>query len=932
MNPLGACLLLIGAWAAAAQPPSRILVDYPRDGSIFPPEITAPLFLWRDATPGATLWRIEVAFGDRTRPIRVESQGEPLRIGEIDPRAVADTNELPQLTPEQAEARTWRPDAETWANIKKRSTGRRATVTITGWRGKGGAPVSRGQVTIETSKDPVGAPIFYRDVPLMPSETEKGVIKPLARAGIPLIAWRLRNVGEPSSRLLMTGLHTCANCHSFSLDGKTMGMDLDGPRNDKGMYALAPVKPEMSIGDEDVVKWTSFLGRQKGDLRIGFMSQVSPDGRHVVTMVNGWGAGESNGATNPARRRSGKEMIGNFYVANFKNYGFLQVFYPTGGILAWYDRTAATMHPLPGADDPRYVHTNAVWSPDGKYIVFARAEARAAYPEDRPLAEYANDPNETPIQYDLYRIPFNGGKGGPAEPIAGASANGMSNSFPKVSPDGRWVVYVQARNGQLMRPDSELYIVPFQGGKARRMNANTARMNSWHSFSPNGRWLAFSSKERSPYTQLYLTHVDENGRDSPAILVENTTAANRAVNIPEFVNIPSDGLLKIATPAVEFYRLFDAAWELAQKGEYEAAIPAWKRALAAAPEDARVRMNLGMALARTGKLDQGIVEYRKAIEIDPAYPEAHMNLGVALAESGRIDEAIGQYNEALRNDPEYPEAHSNLGAALASQGKLDEAIEHYRRALDENPRYPEVHSNLGVALARSGKLDEAIRHFQVAVEENPNSAEFLSNLARAWAKTGRIDEGIAYLEKLAEAHPGSAELQNSLGVAMVWRRRADDAVARFEEAVRLTPEFADAHYNLGETLYYLKGDAAEALAHWRAVLRTQPNHLPALDQAARVLATSPEDALRDGAEAVALAERAVKLSGGREPAVLDTLGAAYAEAGRFSEAVETARRAAALAVDGNKQALAETLNSRIALYQSGTPLRTRQPAASSSRP
>ncbi len=120
------------------------------------------------------------------------------------------------------------------------------------------------------------------------------------------------------------------------------------------------------------------------------------------------------------------------------------MFYPTRGILAWYSRETGRLQPLPGADDPRYVQSNAVWSPDGKYLVFVRAEARAPYPEDGKLAEFANDPKETQIRYDLYRIPFNGGKGGRAEPIAGASANGMSNAFPKVSPDGRWIVFVQA--------------------------------------------------------------------------------------------------------------------------------------------------------------------------------------------------------------------------------------------------------------------------------------------------------------------------------------------------------------------------------------------------------------------------------------------------------------------------------------------------------
>ena len=321
-------------------------------------------------------------------------------------------------------------------------------------------------------------------------------------------------------------MHTCANCHSFSGDGKTLGMDLDGPANDKSLYTLVPVQQAMTIRNEDVISWTSFRGEFGSQLREGFMSQVSPDGRRVVTTI----------------KPPGAKATQFYYVANFEDYRFLQVFYPTRGILVWYDRDARKLSPLPGADDPRYVQTDAVWSPGGKYLVFARAEAKDPYPANGKMAAYANDPAEIPIQYDLYRIPFNGGKGGKPEPIAGASHNGMSNSFPKVSPDGRWIVFVQARNGQLMRPDSQLYIVPAAGGEARRMRCNTPLMNSWHSFSPNGRWLVFSSKSRSPYTQMFLTHIDSEGRDSPAILIENSTASNRAVNIPEFVNIPPNGI------------------------------------------------------------------------------------------------------------------------------------------------------------------------------------------------------------------------------------------------------------------------------------------------------------------------------------------------------------------------------------------------------
>ena len=301
--------------------------------------------------------------------------------------------------------------------------------------------------------------------------------------------------------------------------------------------------------------------------------------------------------------------------------------------------------------------------------MFARAEAKDAYPEGSKLAERANDPNETQIRYDLYRIPFNDGRGGEAVPIAGASGNGMSNSFPKISPDGRWIVFVQARNGQLMRPDGKLYIVPAEGGEARLMRANTPLMNSWHSFSPNGRWLVFSSKSRSPYTQMFLTHVDEQGNDTPAILVENSTAANRAVNIPEFVNIPPDGLLKIDAPVTEYYRLIDVASEAMNKGEHEAALPLLKQALAESPGDAVVHNSYGSALAATGHLAEAVAQYRKATALGPDYPDAHNNLASALVQSGRPDEAIAEFRKALALKPDFAEAHVGARRRARPEGE-----------------------------------------------------------------------------------------------------------------------------------------------------------------------------------------------------------------------------------------------------------------------
>ena len=622
---------------------AAITVDYPAEGSIFPPGITPPTFLWRDSSISASVWTIDVAFADGAVGIRAQSAGERLRIGEIDPQCVSATNALPKLTPQQAAARTWIPDAATWEEIERHSTEHPATITITGFQDEHlGLRTSRGAVRIQTSRDPVGAPIFFRDVPLMPAETEKGVIKPLAQSLLPLVAWRLRNITEPRSRLLLTDLHTCANCHSFSLDGKTLGMDIDGPANDKGLYALASIKPEMAIRNQDVISWSSLRDETLTPSRVGFMSQVSPDGRYVLTMLRGLDKG---GYT--------------YFVVNFKDYRFLQVFYPTRGTLAWYDRTTGQRRALPGADDLRYVQTDGVWSPDGKYVVFARTEAKEPYIESQKLPDHANDPEEAQIQYDLYRIPFNDGKGGQPVPIAGASHNGMSNTFPKVSPNGHWIVFVKCRNGQLMRPDSQLYIVPAEGGVARRMRCNTPLMNSWHSFSPNGRWLVFSSKSRSPYTQLFLTHLDENGNDSPPILIENATAANRAANIPEFVNIPPDGMTKIDVPAAESYRHFDLATDLVAKGQ----------------------------------LDAGIAEWQEVLELDPRNAKAHNNLGAALLRQGNFDQAMTHFQKALEFDPELSQAQGNWGIALFWEGKLDAATEHLQRAVElkfENAKFYET--------------------------------------------------------------------------------------------------------------------------------------------------------------------------------------------------------------------------------------------------
>jgi Flp pilus assembly protein TadD len=604
----------------------------------------------------------------------------------------------------------------------------------------------------------------------MPSAGANGTVQPLAPSAIHLIHWRIRDIRQPASRTVLKDMPTCANCHSFSGDGKTMGIDIDGPSNDKGLYAIASVKPHVTIQNKDMVQWNT--DGQVGQTRVGFMSQVSPDGKYVVSTF----AGPSLNVAN------------SYFITNFKDYRFLQVFYPTRGILEWYSRATGKRQPLPGADDPRYVQTDGVWSPDGKYIVFARAEAKDPHSDGQKPAIHANDPNETPIQYDLYRIPFNEGRGGVPESIAGASQNGMSNNFPKVSPDGRWIVFVQCHNGQLMRPDSQLFIVPFGGGTARQLRANTPLMNSWHSFSPNGHWLVFSSKARSPYTQMYLTHLDADGNDSPAILIDNATAANRAVNLPEFVNIASDGMLDIQVPAVDLYKLMGQAMDLEGEGKNSEALVLWRKALILDANDARVQNGLGLSLYIEGNVQESFEHLREAIRINPQFVESRFNLGKFLLQQGHADEALPELQQTLQLRPKFASGEEALATALQSLG-----------------------------------------------------------------------------------------------------------------------------------------NSADALAHWRKALSLEPKSITALSGAAWLLATSQDANTRNGAEAVALAETANEIASGKNPEVIDTLAAAYAEAGDFVKARSLSNQALELAVSQSDKALIAAIRSRIVLYAEGKPFREDRP-------
>jgi superkiller protein 3 len=237
-----------------------------------------------------------------------------------------------------------------------------------------------------------------------------------------------------------------------------------------------------------------------------------------------------------------------------------------------------------------------------------------------------------------------------------------------------------------------------------------------------------------------------------------------------------------------------------------------------------------------------------------------------------------------------------------------------------DPRYWEAHNNLAVAELGNGRLNEAIGHLKLVLEANPNYAEVHGNLGRALALKGKSDEALAEWRKAIELNPNYAQAYNDLGTELSRKGRVDEAIAMWQRATAVNPGFAPAHFNLGNALH-AQGKSRPALAAWRNGLAVDPNHVPTLKRAAWLLATGRDASLRSAAEAVTLAERAARLTGGQDASILDGLAAAYAEAGRFADAIETANRAQRLAAQQGQPDLAAEIKARIVLYEAKTPYR-----------
>jgi tetratricopeptide (TPR) repeat protein len=231
-------------------------------------------------------------------------------------------------------------------------------------------------------------------------------------------------------------------------------------------------------------------------------------------------------------------------------------------------------------------------------------------------------------------------------------------------------------------------------------------------------------------------------------------------------------------------------------------------------------------------------------------------------------------------------AHNDLARILQTEDRLEESIRHYSEALRLDPGLAEARNNLGILYLQKGQLADGAAQLREALRLKPGDMQTECNLATALIQLRQWQDASAILQKMAPARPDNSIVQYQYGLALAHQGRTREAMGQYAKALLLTPDFAEA-----------------------------------LERLAWIASTDPHAGLRNGAQAVSMAERACALTERQQAATLLTLAAAYAETGRFKEAVATAQEGLDLAGNKGQKDIAAQAGRLLEAFQAGHPFR-----------
>ncbi len=705
-----------------------ITITYPFNNAVFPADIIAPTFRWEVENDRNTKFQIVIS-----------------KAGSV------------LLKEKNITKKEWRPSATQWEILKAAAADEKIDVLISDLKEQ----TKGAQISLQVSSDKVDAPIFFRSVPL-PFK--------FARENLKKIRWHFGEIkNETKPHVVLENIPVCANCHSFTPNGSTIAMDVDA-RNDKGAYTICSLDEETNFSQDSLIHWSD---AQEGKFTYGLLSQISPNGRYVVSTLKDC------------------EIF-----VDRDDMEYSQLFFPVKGILVIYDRLKEEYFELEGANDTMLIQSNPIWSPDGEEIYFTRALAKhfeesalhnGSTPKGEDIVRYKKFEQsylsrDSLMKFDIYKIPFNNGTGGKAIPVEGASHNGLSNYFPKISPDGKWLAFCQAESFMLLQKDSKLMIKSLPDGETKAMQSNTNNMNSWHSWSPNSKWLVFSTKAMGPYTQLFLTHINEKGEAAPPVYLENFSFEKYANNIPEFVNTEYNSNLKINPIFIGENDFIIRTGEIKEKeGDIEGAYKAFDKAVKKFPKQAEAYFKRGYISFIKDDILKSILDFNKALEIQ-----------------------------------EHSDYYTYRGLAYLKLGKYNDVINDLSKASELAPTSFTPYAYIGVAYLRSNQFSNAVRSLEKAVElyQEDDLTYYYLGLANYSLKNWK-DAELAITKAIGLGLKNSSRnpVSTIRGEARFYLEDYYGAIEDLSEAVKITTQDSELFFMLGKAQWEtgLKKKAKENL-------------------------------------------------------------------------------------------------------------------------
>lgn len=337
------------------------------------------------------------------------------------------------------------------------------------------------------------------------------------------------------------------------------------------------------------------------------------------------------------------------------------------------------------------------------------------------------------------------------------------------------------------------------------------------------------------------------------------------------------------------------------------------------PSDHDMHQTVATSYLYLGKPAEALPYFWQAIRLKPDFAMPHEELAKILQRHGDPDGAARHAEDQRRSLGDAAEPYE-LGVVLAGVGRFADALEQFRKALAAAPDDPVVHNGFAQALEQKGDYAEACEHYSRALALDPDNPRRLYRLGTSLGRAGKYAEAVDQLSRFVAAKSDDVPGRTNLGLVLARQDKLDEALVQFAEAQRLAPEDGQVRLTRAGVLEEA-GRIGEAVADYREAVRLKPERRDWANHLAHLLATHPNAEIRDGAEAVRLAEGVCEASGRKDAAFLDTLAAAYAETGRFQQAIATATEALSVAQASGKADLATAIRSRIELFKAGQPFR-----------